>query len=238
MTKLIERNTTIPTKATQVFSTADDNQTAVTVHVLQGERESAAHNKSLGRFDLADIPPAPRGMPQIEVTFDIDANGILNVSAKDKATGKQQSIVIKASSGLSDDEIEKMVKDAESHRDEDKKFQELVAARNQADNLIHATEKSLKENGDKISAEEKSELEQAVNDVREALKSDDKAALEAKTQALGEISGKVAEKLYSQEAAGAGKAGADSAQAQGGPGASKDEDVVDAEFEEVKENKK
>ncbi len=235
MTKLIERNTTIPTKATQVFSTADDNQTAVTVHVLQGERERAASNKSLGRFDLADIPPAPRGVPQIEVTFDIDANGILNVSAKDKATGKQQSIVIKASSGLSDDEIDKMVQDAESHRDEDKKFQELVAARNQADNLIHATEKSIKENGDKITDEEKSEVEQAVNDLKEALKSDDKDAIEAKTQALGEASGKIAEKLYSQDAAGA--AGAD-ASAQDASSAKQDDDVVDAEFEEVKENKK
>ena len=235
MTKLIERNTTIPTKATQVFSTADDNQTAVTVHVLQGERERAASNKSLGRFDLADIPPAPRGVPQIEVTFDIDANGILNVSAKDKATGKQQSIVIKASSGLSDDEIDKMVRDAEAHRDEDKKFQELVAARNQADNLIHATEKSIKENGDKITDEEKSEVEQAVNDLKEALKSDEKDAIEAKTQALGEASGKIAEKLYSQDAAGA--AGAD-ASAQGASESKQDDDVVDAEFEEVKENKK
>ena len=236
MTKLIERNTTIPTKANQVFSTADDNQTAVTVHVLQGERESAAHNKSLGRFDLADIPPAPRGVPQIEVTFDIDANGILNVSAKDKATGKEQSIVIKASSGLSDDEIDNMVKDAEAHRDEDKKFQELVTARNQADNLIHATEKSLKENGDKISDEERTEVEQAVEALREALKSDDKDAIEAKTQALGEASGKIAEKLYSQDAA-AGAAGAE-ASGQGASESKKDDDVVDAEFEEVKENKK
>ena len=235
MTKLIERNTTIPTKATQVFSTADDNQTAVTVHVLQGERERAASNKSLGRFDLADIPPAPRGVPQIEVTFDIDANGILNVSAKDKATGKEQSIVIKASSGLSDDEIDNMVQDAEAHRDEDKKFQELVAARNQADNLIHATEKSIKENGDKITDEEKSEVEKALNDLKEALKSDDKDAIEAKTQALGEASGKIAEKLYSQDAAGA--AGAD-ASAQGASESKQDDDVVDAEFEEVKENKK
>jgi len=174
-------------------------------------------------------------VPQIEVTFDIDANGILNVSAKDKATGKQQSIVIKASSGLSDDEIDKMVQDAESHRDEDKKFQELVAARNQADNLIHATEKSIKENGDKITDEEKSEVEQAVNDLKEALKSDDKDAIEAKTQALGEASGKIAEKLYSQDAAGA--AGAD-ASAQDASSAKQDDDVVDAEFEEVKENKK
>jgi molecular chaperone DnaK len=236
MTKLIERNTTIPTKANQVFSTADDNQTAVTVHVLQGERESAANNKSLGRFDLADIPPAPRGVPQIEVTFDIDANGILNVSAKDKATGKEQSIVIKASSGLSDDEIDNMVKDAEAHRDEDKKFQELVAVRNQADNLVHATEKSLKENSDKISDEEKAEVEQAVEALREALKSDDKDAIEAKTQALGEASGKIAEKLYSQDAAaGAGEA---EASAQGASESKKDDDVVDAEFEEVKENKK
>ncbi|APZ42234.1 molecular chaperone DnaK [Acidihalobacter ferrooxydans] len=237
MTKLIERNTTIPTKANQVFSTADDNQTAVTVHVLQGERERAANNKSLGRFDLSDIPPAPRGVPQIEVTFDIDANGILNVSAKDKATGKQQSIVIKASSGLSDDEIDKMVKDAEAHRDDDKKFQELVGARNQADNLIHAAEKSLKESADKITDEEKAEVERAVSELKDALKGDDKDAIEAKTQALGEASGKIAEKLYSQDATqGAADAAAQGAAA--GADARKDDDVVDAEFEEVKENKK
>ncbi|OBS10331.1 molecular chaperone DnaK [Acidihalobacter prosperus] len=236
MTKLIDRNTTIPTKATQVFSTAEDNQTAVTVHVLQGEREQAGGNKSLGRFDLTDIPPAPRGVPQIEVMFDIDANGILNVSAKDKATGKQQSIVIKASSGLAEDEIERMVKDAEAHRDDDKRFHELVTARNQADNLIHAAEKSLQEAGDKATADEKQAIEQAVGELREAVKGDDKAAIEAKTEALSAASGKLAEKLYSQAgAAQDAPAGATDAGAKSGRG---DEDVVDAEFEEVKENKK
>ncbi|AOV17333.1 molecular chaperone DnaK [Acidihalobacter aeolianus] len=238
MTKLIERNTTIPTKATQVFSTAEDNQTAVTVHVLQGEREQATGNKSLGRFDLTDIPPAPRGVPQVEVVFDIDANGILNVSAKDKATGKQQSIVIKASSGLAEDEIDRMVKDAEAHRDEDQRFHELVNVRNQADNLIHAAEKSLKEAGDKVTADERQAVEQAVSELKEALKSDDKGAIESKTEALSAASGKVAEKLYSQagEAGASAQPGADAAgEAKSGRG---DEDVVDAEFEEVKENKK
>lgn len=235
MTKLIERNTTIPTKANQVFSTAEDNQTAVTVHVLQGERDRAVDNKSLGRFDLSDIPPAPRGMPQIEVTFDIDANGILHVSAKDKATGKEQSIVIKASSGLSDDEIEKMVKDAEAHREEDKKFTELVGIKNQGDTLVHATRKSLTENGDKLSDAEKADVEQAITALEEALKSDDKDAIEAKTQALSEAAGKIAEKLYSQEGAAPGNAGA-GAEGQA-TGASGQEDVVDAEFEEVKDDK-
>ena len=239
MTKLVEKNTTIPTKAQQVFSTADDNQTAVTVHVLQGEREMAAGNKSLGRFDLSDIPPAPRGVPQIEVSFDIDANGILNVSAKDKATGKQQSIVIKASSGLSDDEIDKMVKDAEAHADEDKKLRALVDARNAADNMIHATEKSIKDLGDKVDADEKSKAEAAINELKEAVKGDDKAQIEAKTTALTEIAGKIAEKAYAAQAeatnagaaGGGGEAGADTS-AQGG------DEVVDAEFEEVKEDNK
>ncbi|AOU99580.1 molecular chaperone DnaK [Acidihalobacter yilgarnensis] len=235
MTKLIERNTTIPTKATQVFSTAEDNQTAVTVHVLQGEREMAAGNKSLGRFDLTDIPPAPRGVPQVEVVFDIDANGILNVSAKDKATGKQQSIVIKASSGLAEDEIDRMVKDAEAHRDDDKRFHELVTARNQADNLIHAAEKSLKEAGDKATAEETQAIEQAVSELKEALKSDNKDTIEAKTEALGAASGKLAEKLYSQAG---GEQAQPGATGDSGAGARSGEDVVDAEFEEVKENKK
>ena len=230
MTKLIEKNTTIPTTASQVFSTAEDNQTAVTVHVLQGEREQATGNKSLGRFDLADIPPASRGIPQIEVSFDIDANGILNVSAKDKATGKEQSIVIKASSGLSDDEIDKMVKDAEAHAEEDRKFQELVGARNQADGMIHATEKSLGDMGDKVDAAEKERIESAIKDLRAAIETDDKADIEAKTQALAEASSKLAEQMY----ADAGEAES-SAQADGAN--NENEDVVDAEFEEVKENK-
>jgi molecular chaperone DnaK len=231
MTKLVEKNTTIPTKANQVFSTADDNQPAVTIHVLQGEREMASANKSLGRFDLADIPPAPRGTPQIEVTFDIDANGILNVSAKDKATGKEQSIVIKASSGLSDDEVEKMVKDAEAHADEDRKFHELVTARNQADGLIHATTKSLKDLGDKVAADEKAKIESAVEALQEAIKGEDKEDIEAKTTALSEAAAKLAEQAYAENAeAGDGAADADdNAQA---------DDVVDAEFEEVDDSKK
>jgi molecular chaperone DnaK len=192
MTKLIEKNTTIPTKANQVFSTADDNQSAVTVHVLQGERDVATGNKSLGRFDLSDIPPAPRGVPQIDVTFDIDANGILHVSAKDKATGKEQSIQIKASSGLSDDEIDQMVKDAEAHADEDRKFHELIDARNQADGLIHATNKSLEDLGDKVEAAEKTEITAAIEALKEAMKGDDKETIEAKTKELGEKSGKLA----------------------------------------------
>jgi molecular chaperone DnaK len=236
MTKLIEKNTTIPTKATQVFSTADDNQTAVTVHVLQGEREMASANKSLGRFDLTDIPPAPRGVPQIEVMFDIDANGILNVSAKDKATGKQQSIVIKASSGLSEEEVERMVRDAEAHADEDKRFHELVAARNQADNLVHATEKSLSELGDQVEAEEKQAIESALTEVREALKGDDKDEIEARTQKLAEVSGKLAERVYAKQSAEGGEAG--TAEAAGEQGGAQQDDVVDAEFEEVDDKKK
>ncbi|KPK37796.1 MAG: molecular chaperone DnaK [Gammaproteobacteria bacterium SG8_47] len=236
LTKLIEKNTTIPTKANQVFSTADDNQTAVTVHVLQGERERAMDNKSLGRFDLSDIPPAPRGVPQIEVTFDIDANGILHVSARDKATGKQQSIVIKASSGLNDDEIDRMVRDAEAHKDEDRKFHELVTVRNQADNMIHATRKSMKELGDKLESGEKDSIEAAIKDLEEAMKSDDKAAIDAKTQALAEASGKMAERLYGQQSSGA-EAGGPSGGASSQSSAT-DEEVVDAEFEEVKDDKK
>ncbi len=234
MTKLIEKNTTIPTKASQVFSTAEDNQGAVTVHVMQGEREQASANKSLGRFDLSDIPPAPRGVPQIEVSFDIDANGILNVSAKDKATGKEQSIVIKASSGLSDDEVEKMVKDAEAHADEDRKFHELVSARNAGDAMVHATEKSLKDLGDQVSADEKSQIESAMEALREELKKDDKDAIEAKTQALAEVSGKLAEKAY---AAQSGDVGAADAAAGASSAGSADDDVVDAEFEEVDDKK-
>ena len=243
MTKLIEKNTTIPTNASQVFSTADDNQTAVTVHVLQGEREQASANKSLGRFDLSDIPPAPRGVPQIEVNFDIDANGILNVSAKDKATGKEQSIVIKASSGLSDDEIDRMVKDAEAHADEDRRFHELVAARNQADTLLHATKKSMEELGEKLEAEERSKIEAAISDLETAMKGDDKDRIEAKIKALSEASHKMAERVYAQqqgaEGAAAGAAGAGAgAEGGGGAGGGGQEDVVDAEFEEVKDDKK
>jgi molecular chaperone DnaK len=237
MTKLIDKNTTIPTKAQQVFSTADDSQTAVTVHVLQGEREMASANKSLGRFDLSDIPPAPRGIPQIEVTFDIDANGILHVSAKDKATGKEQSIVIKASSGLSDEEIDKMVQDAEAHAADDKKFHDLVSARNQADNLIHASRKSITDLGDKVSADEKEKVEAAIKELEEVMKSDDKDGIEAKTKVLVEASGKIAERAYQQSAQGqqpGGAGGTSGTEAEGGKG----DDVVDAEFEEVKEDNK
>ncbi|OAI14228.1 molecular chaperone DnaK, partial [Methylomonas koyamae] len=235
MTKLIEKNTTIPTNASQVFSTAEDSQTAVTVHVLQGEREMASGNKSLGRFDLQDIPPAPRGIPQIEVSFDIDANGILNVSAKDKATGKKQSIVIKASSGLSDAEVERMIKDAEAHADEDRKLKELVSARNSAEGMIHATEKSLKELGDQVTGDEKSAIEAAISDLQGVLKGDDKDAIEAKTAALTELSGKLAERVYAQK--GGADAAAGEAHAASGQQA-EDHNVVDAEFEEVKDDKK
>ncbi|MGZ8190035.1 MAG: molecular chaperone DnaK [Methylococcaceae bacterium] len=233
MTKLIEKNTTIPTNASQVFSTADDNQTAVTIHVLQGEREKAAANKSLGRFDLADIPPAPRGIPQIEVSFDIDANGILNVSAKDKATGKRQSIIIKASSGLSDDEVERMIKDAEAHADEDRKLTELVHARNHADGMIHATEKSLKELGDQVDAAEKTSIEHAIEALKEAVKGDDKEMIEAKTNDLTELSGKLAERVYAQKSAAEGGHAHESHSSAH----ASDDGVVDAEFEEVKDDK-
>ena len=236
MTKLIDKNTTIPTKAGQVFSTADDNQTAVTVHVLQGEREQAGANKSLGRFDLSDIPPAPRGVPQIEVSFDIDANGILNVSAKDKGTGKEQNIVIKASSGLSDDEIEKMVQDAEAHKAEDAKFHELVNARNTADSMIHATRKGLEEIGDKIDDAEKEQIEAAIKDLEEVMKGDDKDEIEAKTKALTDASGKMAEKLYAEKGGDAAAEGGAEQTADAGGDAGGD-DVVDAEFEEVDDKK-
>lgn len=250
MTKLIEKNTTIPTKKTQVFSTAADSQTAVTIRVFQGEREQASANKFLGQFDLSDIPPAPRGVPQIEVAFDIDANGILSVSAKDVATGKQQKIVIKASSGLSEEEVKRMVQDAEAHAEEDKKFHELISVRNHADSLIHATEKSLKEIGDKISDEEKNNINNALSALKEAVKGNDKTEIETKTETLTQVSGKMAERLYAAQgqpgaegAAGSepsGQAGGTSSEGMGAAaqGQTGKEDVVDAEFEEVKDKEK
>jgi len=231
-TPLIDKNTTIPTKKSQVFSTADDNQTAVTIHVVQGERKQANQNKSLGRFDLADIPPAPRGVPQVEVTFDIDANGILNVSAKDKATGKHQSIVIKASSGLSDEEIDQMVQDAEAHAEEDKKFEELTAARNQGDAMVHTAHKTLKDAGDKATADEKEKIESAIAALEEVLKGSDKAEIESKTETLTEALSTLAQKMYAEAAEQGGAEGAESAAKETA------DDVVDAEFEEVKDDKK
>lgn len=235
-TPLIEKNTTIPTKKSQVFSTAEDNQTAVTIHVVQGERKQAGENKSLGRFDLADIPPAPRGVPQVEVTFDLDANGILNVSAKDKATGKEQSIRITASGGLSDEEIENMVRDAEANAEADKKFEELITVRNTCDGMIHAAKKTLEEAGEHSTVDERAAIEAAISEAEEAMKGEDKDAIEAATAKITEATGPVAQKMYAaQEAAGADGAGAGAADAE----ASADEgDVVDAEFEEVKDDAK
>ncbi|MBA2648664.1 MAG: molecular chaperone DnaK [Legionella sp.] len=235
MTKLIEKNTTIPTKANQVFSTADDNQTAVTVHVLQGEREQASANKSLGRFDLGDIPAAPRGMPQIEVTFDIDANGILNVSAKDKATGKAQSIVIKASSGLSDEEVNNMVKDAQSHAEEDKKFKEMAELRNQADAMIHSCEKSIKDLASDLAEDEKTSIETAIADLKEAVQGTDKAKIEDKLKTLTDASGKMSERVYAKKAQEGQTQGSEAPTEKAAPA---EEGVVDAEFEEVKDDKK
>jgi len=241
MTKMIHKNTTIPTKFSQVFSTADDNQPAVTIKVYQGEREIAAGNKGLGEFNLEGIPPAARGVPQIEVTFDIDANGILHVGAKDKATGKENKITIKANSGLSEEEIQKMVKDAELNAEEDKKVKELAESRNQADALVHSTRKSLTEYGDKLEGGEKEKIEAAINDVEAAIKNGDKAAIDAKVAALTEASQKLGEKMYAdmQAQQGAGAAGAAGGAGAGAQAEAKpaQDDVVDADFKEVKDNK-
>jgi len=238
MTKLIQKNTTIPTKAQQVFSTAEDTQTAVTIHVLQGEREMTRDNKSLGQFNLADIPPAPRGMPQIEVTFDIDSNGILHVSAKDKATGKENKITIKANSGLAEGEIEKMIKDAETHAEDDRKAREVVDARNECDALVHGVRKSLAEHGENLDADEKGKIEQALTDAEAAIQSDDKDEIQAKSQELAAVSQKLAEQMNAQEQQAAQGGAESGASGGGGQAAEDDGNVVDAEFEEVKDNKK
>src|SRR2546425_2375761 len=238
MTKLINKNTTIPTKATQVFSTAEDNQSAVTIHVLQGERDMAGGNKSLGQFNLTDIPPAPRGLPQIEVTFDIDANGILHVTAKDKATGKENKIKIQASSGLTEAEIQRMVKDAEAHAEEDRKTLDLVNARNQLEALVHSVRKSLKDYGDKLEAGEKERIESALKDAEGSLKSEDKAAIDAKAQALAQAAQKLGEKMYAETQAQAQAGGQQAQGAAPADAGKKDEsNVVDAEFTEVKDKK-
>ena len=242
MTKLIEKNTTIPTRKSQIFSTAQDNQQAVTIHVLQGEREMAQHNKTLGRFELTDIPPAPRGVPQIEVTFDIDANGIVHVSAQDKATGKEQSIRITASSGLSKEEIDQLIKDAEMHAEDDKKQKELVEARNNADSLIYSTEKSINELGDKVDAGTKSQIEEIIGRLKKEMEGDDVEKIKSISEELTQASHKLAETMYQQasqsgeQQAGAGEAGGGESQSQGG--GAEDEDVVDADYEEVKDDKK